>query len=59
MKMAKVSTVLTKDKDCKSCVRFRGASDDKVTTSLYLQNDAHKEIGSPDKIKVTVEKSGK
>jgi len=57
--MAKVSTVLTKDKDCKSCVRFRGPQDDKVTTSLYLSNDASKKLGNPEKIKVSVEAAGK
>ena len=36
----KVSTELVKDKTCKSCVRFRGANDDEVTTSLYLQNES-------------------
>ena len=50
-----VSTVLTKDKTCKSCVRFAGQSNDKVTTSLYLSNAAHEEIGKPESIKVTVE----
>lgn len=49
--------VLTKNKKCKSCVRYRNITDDKVTTSIYIQNAEYEALGSPDKIKVTVEAS--
>jgi hypothetical protein len=50
----KVSTTLEQDKVCKSCIRFRGSSDDKVTTSLYLQKESYDKLGSPKKIQVSV-----
>lgn len=56
--MAKTKTqsaVLTKDKNCKSCVRFRNQVDDKVTTSIYIQNAEYETLGKPDSIKVSVE----
>lgn len=49
-----VKTTLKKDKDCKSCVRFRGEQDDKVTTSLYLKNEAYQKIGAKEEIVVEV-----
>ena len=57
MAAKQVTTVLTKDKKCKSCVRFRGESDNPVTTALYVQNDAMEKLGNPGKVKVTVEVS--
>jgi len=53
-KQAVVKTTLVQDKVCKSCVRFRGTSDDEVTTSLYLQNDAFTKLGEPKQIIVQV-----
>ncbi len=56
--MAKPATVvLTKDKTCKSCVRFVGKDADSkdVTASLYLQNVSYEALGKPNKIKVSVE----
>lgn len=49
------TAVLTKDKNCKSCVRFRNQKDDKVTTSIYIQNAEFEALGKPDSIKVSVE----
>ena len=53
-----VSTTLKKDKDCKSCVRYRSiAEDEKVTTSLYLSNAAYAALGNPEEIEVRVSAS--
>lgn len=49
------STTLKKDKQCKSCVRFRSEEpDEKVTTSIYIQNSAFEAMGRPEMIKLTV-----
>lgn len=56
--MAKSKTqvaVLTKDKQCKSCIRYRNQKDDKLTTSIYIQNAEYEALGKPDSIKVSVE----
>ena len=50
-----VTTALTQDKTCKSCVRYRSTdADEKVTTSLYLGNESYKALGNPKKIEVAV-----
>ncbi len=57
MPKGKITTTLEQDKTCKSCVRFKSSAgtDDKVTTSIYIQNAGMKELGDPSKIKVTIE----
>jgi len=52
---AKVSTNLTLVKECKSCARFGTKnSPEKVTTSLYLQNESWEKLGKPNEIQVDV-----
>jgi len=50
------SVEMTKDKVCKSCVRYRGEGKDAeaVGNSFYLQNAAFKALGEPEDIKITV-----
>ncbi len=57
MPKGKITTELEQDKVCKSSKRFKSpkGQDDKVTTSIYIQNAGMDEIGNPTKIKVTVE----
>jgi len=50
-----VVTVMQLDKDCKSCKRFRSiASDEKVSTGIYIMNDAHAALGSPSTVEIFV-----
>ncbi len=51
-----LTTTLEQDKTCKSSVRFRSpkGTDDKVTTSLYLQNASYDKLGKPNTVKVSV-----
>lgn len=51
-----VSTVLTQDKVCKSCVRFVNAESKDVTTSMYLANEAYEKLDKPESIKVVITK---
>jgi hypothetical protein len=46
---------LTQNKVCKNCVRFGTTEAGAATSSIYLNNSAHKALGSPKEIKVTVE----
>lgn len=52
-----IQTTLKMDKICKSCVRYRSIETEEiVTTSLYLQNEAYTKLGNPETIVVTVER---
>jgi hypothetical protein len=48
------------DKKCKSCHRFVTTNqDEKVTTGLYLLNEAYDSLGKPEQIVVTVAAASK
>jgi len=50
-----VRTTLVQNKTCKSCVRYGSKNaEDKVTTSIYLQNESFEALGKPEKIEVAV-----
>lgn len=46
--------ILTQNKVCKNCVRFGTTEPSDVASSLYLNNPAHKALGSPKSIRVEV-----
>ena len=51
-----VSSVLTKEKTCKSSIRYSTANNatENVTYTIYLLNKACEALGNPEKIEVTV-----
>jgi hypothetical protein len=55
--MAKdVKVQMVVEKECKSCVRFKAATPEanKLVSTVYINNAALEQIGSPDKIELTI-----
>jgi len=54
-KKVSVEVILPDSDPKKSSIKFTTAARGVPITNLYLSNDAHAAIGSPEKIKVTIE----
>ena len=49
------STILDLERECKSCVLYKSKNkDEKLTTSVYVLNEAYEKLGKPAKIQVSI-----